>query len=177
MTPPRPAPVVAALLLALLASLAVHPAAAHGGGDSLRTLLFTVHDGTRDGEEVSWFQIANRSNANPTITVMPDERVVVHLHNAGNRSHNLRVAPPIQTATPVLEPGNETSVSVKVPADATGSFAYYDQVHRDQGAEGRVRVADAGGPQDEGGLLEDPLLLAGAAGLVLVAAGWWTGRD
>lgn len=166
---------VAACLL-VVAGLSAAPAAAHGGGGGLQTLHFTAHDGVRDGENVSWFQVSNRTNPNPTVTVMPDERVILHVANAGDRRHNLRVAPPVGTATPILDPGNETTISMKVPEDASGSFAYHDQVHREEGAEGRFQVADAGGPSQDGGPLEDPLVLAGLGGLVIVAAGWWSGR-
>jgi hypothetical protein len=144
----------------------------------MRTLIFTAHDGVDDGRNVTWFQVQNRTNPNPTVVVEPDVRVILHVYNAGNRSHNLRVSPPVQTATPILEPGNETSVSMKVPADATGSLAYYDQVHRDDGAEGRFEMASHGGPQeDDDGSGTTTLALAGGAGLAVLAAGWWSGRD
>lgn len=167
----------ALLLGTLLAGAAAPMAAAHGGGGTMRTLMFTAYDGTRDGETVSWFRIDNRSNPNPRITVNPGERIVLHVANAGDRRHNLRVAPPVMTATPILDPGNETSISMKVPQDAAGTFAYYDQVHREDGAEGRFRVAGAHGSHDDGGSpLRDPLVGAGLVGLVLVGVGWWSGR-
>lgn len=170
-----PAFLAALTLGLLLAPGLAGPAAAHEGG-GMRTLLWTVHDAETDDGTVSWFQLANRTNPNPTVTVNPDERIALHLSNVGDRSHNLRVAPPVQTATPVVEPGNETHISMKVPADATGDFAYYDQEHREDGAEGRFRVATAGGAADDGLLAGEPLVLAALAAVGLVAAGWWTGR-
>lgn len=175
----RFAGLLAALALLALAAgpLVATTASAHGGEThGMRTLLFTVHDGVRDGETVSWFQIANRTDANPMVGVDPGERVIIHLSNVGNRSHNLRVEEPVMTATPVVEPGNETSITMKVPEDAPTYVGYHDQVHRDDGAEGRFRVTGGEAADDEGGLLADPLVLAGVGGLAIVGLGWWSGR-
>lgn len=156
-----PIGLAAVVLLALLAP----SAAAHGGW---RSYIVSAHDAETPNGTVAWFNIDNRTEPNPNLTLHRNETIVLHFVNLGSRNHTLSIGPPIDTSIGPVAPDNESSASFQVPDDAPPEIVYQDPAWADRGMRGVFTVPGADAGADAPGLPSAGIavLLAGAALIV-----------
>lgn len=136
-------------LAGLWAALLVLPAAAANGTHAgPETHIVTAHDRDTANGTVAWFQIDNRTRANPTLELEPGQRVLLHFVNAGEREHTLAIGEPVLASMGPVAPGNETSGTLRVPANATGPVPYRDPPWADRGMRGTFAVNATGEPRE-----------------------------
>lgn len=111
--------------------------------------------------ELYWFKVEGVDGRNPAIHLEPGDRVELTLDNNANTAHNIRFGPPLDQEMPLLEPGEQDTLTFLVPLSVEGESSYWCQPHRSLGMSGRV-VFD---PETEqaGGLGE-----ATAVGLLMI---------
>lgn len=160
--------VVLALLVLLSGLVATPGALGHGGW---RSYVVTAHDAETPNGTVGWFTVDNRTGANPTIPVHPNETVIVHFVNVGSRNHTLEIGAPVDVTIGPVPPGNESSASFEIPPEASGLIRYQDPAWAERGMQAAFRVngtvleRSTPAPGAGAGLLG----LAGAAALQLAA--------
>lgn len=138
------------------------PASAHGGW---RSYIVSAHDAETENGTVAWFNIDNRTEPNPNVTLHRNETIVIHFVNLGSRNHTLSIGPPVDTSIGPVAPENESSASFQVPEDAPPEIVYHDPAWADRGMRGVFTVPGADSGSEIPGLPPalTAALLAGAA--------------
>ena len=111
-------------------------AASSGGGGGYSKSTSTSSNATTSGSsgEVK-VQMVDDAFQPKTITGKAGSTVKVELKNTGSREHNFKVDG--QKADADVEPGEDATVSVKIPASGTAQF--YCEYHKGLGMVGTVK--------------------------------------
>lgn len=154
-----------ATLVGLLVLMLVPLTAAHIGHGGPQTVIVTAHDAETPNGTLGWFAVDNRTEPNPTLGIEPGQRLFVHFVNAGSANHTLELGEPVERSLGPVSPANETSASIEVPEETSGSVVYRDPAWADRGMLGQLAVHGSETTRSA------PGLTAPVAGLVLLLVG------
>lgn len=103
------------------------------------TLNVTGHD---EGGTNYWFTVGTlpESAQDPPILLKPGFTYTVHFTNAeaSSADHNVHFGGPVDENTTLIAPGETETITFTVPSNATESFSYWCDPHRQLGMQGTV---------------------------------------
>lgn len=99
------------------------------------TIRLFAHD---EGHDVAWFEVEGVEGRNPEIALVAGSRVTFVLENRGSVEHNLHLPDPPGGVTRLVAPGETRTITVDVPANATGRALYWCDPHRQIGMSGDI---------------------------------------
>lgn len=111
-------------------------AASSGGGGYSKSTSSNATTANSSGSGEIKMQMVDDAFQPKTITGKAGSTVKVELKNTGSREHNFKIDG--QKADADVEPGEDATVSVKIPA--SGSVQFYCEYHKGLGMVGTVKA-------------------------------------
>ncbi len=150
----------AILLLAAILASALPTASAQ---ETVEVDIETHSDGSDFWFECSGAPAVCGDGRNPTLTLEAGRTYAFHVTNPSNTAHDFNLGGAIGETTALLDPGAEATLTVTVPAGASGDAEYWCNPHRSSGMKGALVFASADdGGNDNGSPGPGALGLAGA---------------